>query len=266
VNAQRMVVLMYHRIGDAHNEWERQYCVSPATFAAHMQRLAREGMRAVSIDDFVAWLKGRRELPEQSFLLTFDDGFLGIHDHAAPVLRELGWPATVFLVTGLLGGRDEWCRLDNPSGETYPLLGPREIEALAADGFSFHSHTRSHPRLPTLNDAELIDQLAGSKADIERLLGGRCDFLAYPFGLADDRVVQTARAAGYAAAFSVRPGFNRRGEDAYRIRRLDVFGTDSAAMLARKVRMGSNGGSLRTLAGYYLGRVLARAGGRPGPG
>lgn len=260
MNAQRIAVLMYHRIGDAHNDWERKYCVSPGNFAAQMQMLASNGMQAVSIDTFISWLMGARELPVGSFLLTFDDGFLGVHEHVLPVLNELGWPATVFLVTGLLGGRDEWCREENPSGETYPLLGMREIKALMASGFSFHSHTRSHLQLPTLNDVELADQLSGSKADIERLLDIRCDYLAYPFGMVDERVVKAAQAAGYTAAFSVRPGFNRRGEERYRIRRLDVFGTDTPAMLKRKMYFGSNDGSLLYTMRYFRKRVLARLG------
>ena len=87
-SAQRIPVLMYHRIGSAHNDWERKYCVSPETFAAHMDTLARSGWKAISIDDFFVWLDGRAKLAEGAFLLTFDDGFLGVHDHAAPVLRR----------------------------------------------------------------------------------------------------------------------------------------------------------------------------------
>ena len=49
------------------------------------------------------------DLPDGSFLLTFDDGFLGVYEYAVPVLRDLGWPATVFLVSQRIGGRDDWC-------------------------------------------------------------------------------------------------------------------------------------------------------------
>lgn len=260
MSAVRVPVLMYHRVGEAHNDWERKYCVSPQRFSNHMRTLTRAGWRAVSIEDFFAWLDGRAELPEQSFLLTFDDGFLGVHEHAAPVLTALGWPATVFLVSQLIGQRDAWCEAHNPSGVTYPLMNASHIHELRGQGFSFHSHTRSHADLPTLGDQQLHDQLAGARADLQALLGEAVPYLAYPYGHYDDRVLQAAQAAGYLAAFSVQPGFNRRNVDRFRLRRLDVFGTDSAVALRRKITLGSNDGSLGHSMRYGANRVLARLG------
>lgn len=260
MNAARIPVLMYHRVGAAHNDWERKYCVSPQRFAEHMQTLERAGWRAVAIDDFFAWLDGSTELPEQSFLLTFDDGFLGVYEHAAPVLASLGWPATVFLVSQLIGQRDAWCETHNPSGATYPLMGASHIRELRNRGFSFDSHTRSHADLLTIDDNALLDQLAGARNDLQSLLGEAVDYLAYPYGRHDDRVLRAAQAAGYRAAFSVQPGFNRRDIDRFRLRRLDVFGTDSAAALRRKITLGSNDGSLGHSLKYFANRVLARFG------
>lgn len=260
MSAVRVPVLMYHRVGEAHNNWERKYCVSAARFADHMHMLAHAGWHAVSIDDFFAWLEGRSELPDQSFLLTFDDGFLGVHEHAAPVLQAFGWPATVFLVSQLIGQRDAWCESHNPSGVTYPLMDASHIRELREQGFSFHSHTRNHADLPTLDDPALTDQLAGARADLHALLGEDIPYLAYPYGHYDDRVLKASQAAGYRAAFSVQPGFNRRDIDRFRLRRLDVFGTDSAQALKRKITLGSNDGSLGNSIRYGLNRVLARLG------
>lgn len=260
MNSERIPVLMYHRVGNAHNKWEHKYCVSPQRFAEHMQILAHAGWQAVKIDDFFAWLDGSIELSEKSFLLTFDDGFLSVYEHAAPVLTTLGWPATVFLVSQLIGQRDAWCETHNPSGATYPLMDASHILHLRAQGFSFHSHTRSHADLPTLDDNALHSQLAGARDDLQTLLGETVNYLAYPYGRYDDRVLRATQAAGYRAAFSVQPGFNRRNIDRFRLRRLDVFGTDSAAVLRRKITLGSNNGSLAYTATYVLNRILARFG------
>ena len=260
MNVQRVVTLMYHRIGQANNEWERKYCVSPRLFAAQMGTLASQGMSAIAIDDFVAWLAGNRELPANSFLITFDDGFRGIRDHALPVLDQYHWPATVFLVSGLIGKRDEWTQPLNPDGATYPLLDANDIRDMAKWGVSFHSHTRTHPSLPTLDAAQLEDELIGCRTELEDLLGKPVDYLAYPFGHYDERVLNTCRQAGYKAAFSVQPGFNLQGADPFRVRRLDVFGTDSPAMLRRKVHFGTNDGSLRHTVRYYGERMLSHLG------
>jgi peptidoglycan/xylan/chitin deacetylase (PgdA/CDA1 family) len=251
---------MYHRVGKSHNEWESRYCIAPEQFDEHMHHLARRDMRACSLADFFAWLGQGKALPEGSFLLTFDDGFLGVYQHAAKVLQELGWPATVFLVSRLIGGQDEWCQTQNPSGATYPLLTAEHIRAMRDMGFTFQSHTRLHPDLSTLSEDDLIQELAGSRQDLEDLLGEPVRYLAYPYGRFNEQVLGTARAAGYQAAFSTQPGFNRHGVDPYRIRRLDIFGTDTPTMLARKIYFGSNDGSLRQTLRYYRGRVANKLG------
>jgi peptidoglycan/xylan/chitin deacetylase (PgdA/CDA1 family) len=261
--ANRVPVLMYHRVGDSRNDWEARYAITPANFAAHMSALARKGYQAVGIDALTAWLEGGPALPDKAVLITFDDGFRGVREHALPVLERLGWPFTVFLVSDLIGEQDFWTRASNPSGVTYPLLNADEIRDMQQRGVSFHSHTRSHPSLPTLDDAQLVEQLAGSRRALAPLLGHDVPYIAYPFGHLDERVEAATRAAGYRAAFSTQPGFNRRDVNRFRIRRLDVFGTDTPAILLRKMRLGSNDGSLGHAVRYYLDRVKSRL---PGAG
>ena len=256
--AERIPVLMYHRVGAARNAWEARYCVSPERFEHQMNALHGRGMQACSTDELVAWLLDGRPLADGSFVLTFDDGFMGVYEHALPALSALAWRATVFLVSGLIGKRDHWTAQANPAGVSYPLLGKREIAEMAKHGFSFQSHTRSHPDLRSLSALELAEELGGARCDLEDLLGGPVRYLAYPFGWHDQRVVDAAQASGYSAAFCTQPGFNRRSIDRYRIRRLEVYGTDSPAALLRKVALGTNDGSLWHSVRYYGARVAAR--------
>jgi peptidoglycan/xylan/chitin deacetylase (PgdA/CDA1 family) len=254
---------MYHRVGEAHNNWEARYTISPENFAAHMRALAGKGFRAVPIEALTDWLEGGPPLPEGALLITFDDGFRGVREHAMPVLEALNWPFSVFLVSDLLGTKDVWTRASNPDGRTYPLLDEDEIRDMQRRGASFHSHTRSHASLPTLDDAQLADQLAGSRAALAKLLGHGVPYIAYPFGHLDERVEAATRAAGYQAAFSTQPGFNRQDVNPFRIRRLDIAGTDTPAMLLRKIKLGSNDGSLGNTVRYYLDRLKSRL---PGAG
>lgn len=240
--AQRVPVLMYHRIGAAHNDWERKYCVGPEAFAAHMDVLARAGWKAVSIDDFFTWLDGGASLPEGAFLLTFD-GSRGVPDHA------------VRCCTGSAGRRRySWSanhrrarRMVREAQSGRPHLsadGSRTDPRAARRGFSFHSHTRDHADLPTLDDAALQAQLAGARHDLEALLGGT-GRLPLPLRALRERVLRQARHAGHTVPRSrYESGFNRPDVDRFRLRRLDVFGTDTPAMLRRKITLGSNDGRL----------------------
>jgi peptidoglycan/xylan/chitin deacetylase (PgdA/CDA1 family) len=264
MTATRVPVLMYHRVGKAHNDREARYAIHPDAFAAQMFALARNGYRAVGIDALVAWLEGGPSLPAGAIHVTFDDGFRGVYEHALPVMESLHWPFTVFLVTDLIGGEDEWTRASNPAGVTYPLLDRTEIQDMQRRGVDFHSHTRKHLSLPTLNDKQLTDQLAGSRRSLTSLLGQDVSYLAYPFGHHDDRVEAATRAAGYRAAFSTEPGFNRPDVNRFRIRRLDIFGTDTPSMLLRKIKFGTNDGSLSQAIRYYRNRVAGRIAGAVG--
>lgn len=262
-SAPRVPVLMYHRVGAIRNNWEARYAITPAAYAAHMDALANEGYRAVGLHAFVDWLAGGPELQPNAIVVTFDDGFRGVREHALPVMERLGWPFTVFLVSDLIGQEDHWTRSANPAGVTYPLLDAAEIRDMQQRGVSFHSHTRTHPSLPALDDAQLADQLCGARQRLSALLGHDVPYVAYPFGHLDDRVEAATRAAGYRAGFSTQPGFNRQGVNPYRIRRLDIAGTDAPGMLLRKIRLGSNDGSLAHAANYYMRRLKSRLGGQP---
>lgn len=256
-NTDRVAVLMYHRVGPVDRVDEARYAVTPGRFAAQMQALADAGFHAVRVDELVSWLDGGPALEPGSFVITFDDGYLGVREHAMPVLQRLGWPCTVFLVTDLLGSQDAWARFDHLETARHPLLSAEDVLAMREDGAAFHSHSRSHASLPQLDDATLAAELGGSRAALFGLLGlNEASYLAYPYGHFDARVESAARAAGYRAAFSVQPGFNRRGTPRFRIRRLDVFGTDTPRQLVRKVQLGSNDGSLRKALHYYWRQAL----------
>ena len=157
-NALRIPVLMYHRLGTPDHAHDI-YCISPALFAAHMHVLAGAGYQAVSIDAFHAWRNGTLSLPDGAFVLTFDDGFTGVYDFAAPVLIEMGWTATVFLVAGKLGGLSDWQVTVDEQMRAHPLMDDVQLKSLAKQGFSLHSHSLLHRDLTTLDETVLLEDL-----------------------------------------------------------------------------------------------------------
>ena len=150
-----MIVLMYHRVGSARNAWEARYAIRPERFEAHMLALAQRGMHPVSMDALSDWLESGASLSAGAFVLTFDDGFRDVREHALPVLERLRWPFTIFLVSNLVGTEDVWTRASNPDGTTYPLLNAEEILDMQRRRVGFHSHTSSHASLPSLDDDRL---------------------------------------------------------------------------------------------------------------
>lgn len=258
MTAVRIPVLMYHRIGDQSTGWDRHYSVTPRTFARQMEALAHRGYRASSLEAFLGWRRQTSALPEKSLLVTFDDGFAGVFDHALPVLRDLQWPFTVFMVSGKIGQPADWSLTPSSMDRSRCLMGAAELESLLTAGASIQSHGTSHRDLTNLDDGDLEGELIQSREALATLTGQAVKAIAYPFGRHDERVAHFTRQAGYEAAFSVLPGFNRPQTAPFALHRLDVFGTDSSAQLLRKVKFGSNDGSLTQSLRYLTQRIALR--------
>src|SRR5207248_4743496 len=103
-------------------------------------------------------------------------------------------------------------------------------------GWEVGSHTATHPLLPDLDDAVLEDELAGSRATIERRLGS-CETLAYPYGRADERTAAAAARAGYLAAFTL--GRAHRPDEPRRRPRLDLRSVDDGLRLRLRLSGGA---------------------------
>ena len=100
-----------------------------------------------------------------------------------------------------------------------------DVRALHAAGMDVESHGRRHRVLQTLDDDALADELAGSRADLERETGRQVRAIAYPVGrtiASEPRIRHAVAAAGYRVGFTNASGMNSlwRGVDAYDVRRL----------------------------------------------
>jgi peptidoglycan/xylan/chitin deacetylase (PgdA/CDA1 family) len=253
-----VLVLMYHEVRRVPKSEERPYIISPASFTAHIRALRAAGYLPCSLGDFSAWATGRGKLSSNAVLLTFDDGYRGVFEHAYPLLHSEALPFAVFIVSSALGATDSWLRDIQRKHPGYPLMSGAHLIELARAGVGIGSHSRTHANLAMLDSETLREEVYGSRAELEDLLGQRIDCFAYPYGRLNDRVRDTVSEAGYACAFSTRSGSNHPGSDPLLVRRIDVYGTDTANALLRKLRFRTNDGSMRAAGLYYVRRALAR--------
>lgn len=95
-----LAVLTYHRVAPpgSRPDLHAGLCIAPDAFADQARLLAARA-EPVGIDDVLAAADGRAALPPRAVLVTFDDAYADIEEHAWPVLRELGIPAVMFVPT-----------------------------------------------------------------------------------------------------------------------------------------------------------------------
>jgi peptidoglycan/xylan/chitin deacetylase (PgdA/CDA1 family) len=102
-----VLILSYHRVVPNIEEAEREaffgLLVSVETFRRHLE-VVKECYEALSLDEAVGVLRGERKTDRAVAVITFDDGYRDVYEHALPVLRELGLPATVFIPTAYANG------------------------------------------------------------------------------------------------------------------------------------------------------------------
>ena len=218
-------VLAYHAIADIPGSARfAAYGVRPDDFRWQLRVLERAGYHFVSADEVVHFVRGSGGLPSRPVLLTFDDCFATVLEHALPILEERRVPAVAFAVTNRLGGTNDWSRA--PGAPQLPLLDLEGLRRLAQSGVEIGSHSRTHRQLPGVSAGELADEVAGSCEELHAKALGPVRLFAYPYGESNERVQSAVESAGYQIAFTVDPGFVQPGVDPYRIPRIEILRRD----------------------------------------
>jgi peptidoglycan/xylan/chitin deacetylase (PgdA/CDA1 family) len=183
-----------------------------------MERLARAGYRAIGAEELLACASGQRATGVREIVITFDDAYRGLRDHAFPVLYGMGWPALCFVITDYAGSLNRWDVAYG--GRRFAHLSWRDMRRWEARGMAFGSHSAAHSRLTWLPLDTLRRDLDRSRIALAEALDAPLGVVSYPFGAAGARERSAAREAGFAAGLTLASRW--RGES-MAIPRLPVY-------------------------------------------
>jgi peptidoglycan/xylan/chitin deacetylase (PgdA/CDA1 family) len=169
------VVLLYHHVAE---DTPASTSVRPARFAEHLDWLIEHEYRVLPLEPLLEALRSGRPVPDRAVAITFDDAWVSVHEIAAPMLAERGFPFTVFVNTDAVDARQG------------PVMSWDQLRALDAMGGTLGSHSASHDHLPALRDGEStaawqqrIDaDLQRAVRRIEEETGQGATLFAYPYG------------------------------------------------------------------------------------
>jgi len=238
-------ILTYHSIDSSGSP----VSVSEQAFRAHVRFLGSGRVSVVPLADLSSMPDDR-----DAVALTFDDGFKNFATSGQPVLKEMGFPATIFVVADAVGGTNAWGGRAVPGIPTLPLMDWGELESATDAGFEIGAHTRTHPDLTALQPSQLEDETAGSAERIGAELGQRPARFAYPYGAVNDAVASFVREKfDQAVTTELRP--LRTGEDRALLPRLDAWYFRNAGQLEewgspafrRRIWIRAQGRRVRTL-------------------
>ena len=259
---EELTVLGYHEIAERGEALVPTYAVTPTSFVRQMDWLRNHGYHFVGVGDVLAAREGRRPLPRRAVLVTFDDGYQSVYDHAWPVLKMFRIPAVINVVGGWL----EKTGTVNFDGKELPrgrLLSWKELREMRESGLveigshSFDLHrglagnpqgnlqpagtTRRYLAAQARYEDEatyrkrIEDDLARNSALIRRHTGKPPRVMAWPYGRYNESARDVAVRLGMPIGLTLDDGANLPDTPLWGLRRILVEGGMTLWDLEREI-------------------------------
>jgi peptidoglycan/xylan/chitin deacetylase (PgdA/CDA1 family) len=192
--------------------------VLKTAFEEQMRFLKENGYCVITLDKLVDFLNFNDQIPDKSVVITFDDGWRSFYDFAFPVLKDYGFPATLFVYPDFIGNKEalSWGQItelaENGIDIQCKIQTPRHMAKLGKKG-SFKAYFEALER-----------EVFQSKGLIEQKLNRECKYVAYPQGATSNLVTAMLKKSGYHAAFTTKQGSNPFFVNDYMINRSVISG------------------------------------------
>jgi peptidoglycan/xylan/chitin deacetylase (PgdA/CDA1 family) len=225
-------LLAYHQVAEDGPPQLAPFRVSPALFKEQMRFLRDRGYYSISVPEWAFCVATRRCLLGRPVAITFDDGYTDFAANAWPVLKEMDFRATVFVVASRVGSVADWNREADPPPA---LLGWAELRALHQAGTMIASHCNVHRDLTGMSDEEIVQDAAEARAAFRRELATEVTCVAFPWGKSDSRVRLALGQAGYVSGVGITGELSTLGDEPLNLPRIEIFGGDNVDIFARKI-------------------------------
>ncbi|MBS4192251.1 polysaccharide deacetylase family protein [Bacillus sp. FJAT-49705] len=227
--ASKVVVLMYHQVIPKKKLKKHHFqdngeleetIITLENFQSQMDYLKENHYTVLSLKEFELFMTGEKRVPAKSVLLTFDDGFKNVFEFAYPVLKDHGFPAVHFLITGLITKENVHYK---PALHQYASID--EVRK-SADVFDYGNHTNMFHQ-KNKNDMSFVTAYdkAEVKEDLVRAnewLGQSITFAA-PYGEYNEETLEILQELNTKMAFTVNPGYAEPFGRSLEIPRWQVF-------------------------------------------
>jgi|GEM_PF-5024786 len=215
-------VLMYHKLTTDPKK-TNSLTILKSTFSSHMNYLKTHGYNTISLDQLLNYISKNSPLPKNPVVLTFDDGYVSNYTIAYPILKANKQKATVFAIA-------------NNTDKYTSFLTSKQLKEMDANNFRVENHTYNHDNLASLSYAKQLASITKSKQILEKILGRKEVYIAYPFGSYNANTLKAAKAAGCKMGLTTDNGVTSRKDNLYKIHRKFVNSTDSLSTLAKKLK------------------------------
>lgn len=200
----RVAVLCYHNIATEDekqnfpDEWD--WTITVDNFKEHLEFFKNHHYKTLTMDEFYNWKKGNLELPYNSVLITFDDGFLSNYEYAFPLLKEYNMNATVFVVGSFIKNSNETDWTGNiKTYMTKDILSNLKNEYPNIEVYS-HSYNLHYEGAIKQNESVLLEDINTFNNFYQKT-----NIFCYPFGQFNENIENALKKCNYKLAFRYGP-------------------------------------------------------------
>lgn len=249
----KFIILLYHKIGK-YSETSRfpGLYVTEDNFDRQIKYLKNKGYNFITLSELKAlydyfYSDTAKDKPDITGIkagnilngslkfvaLTFDDGSKSLYAKGLGVMSDNNVRGTVFMVSGLIGGMNEW---DIKNGEQADeMLNLDELKTMVDYGIEIGAHTVTHPHLTEISADESFSEMKSSKSELEKLLKTDINFFAYPYGDYNEEVKELAKKAGFSGACITRTGIVKNNSDFFALKRVAIRHNTDFFKFKRKI-------------------------------
>ena len=224
-------VFVYHSIDHS----QASISLAPEIFEQHIDYLRSRRISLLSCTEAIAQQQAGTIL-RKSAILTFDDAYTTIEPWIENLLSQKE-TATIFVPSVWIGQSNKW-DINRREIAQIKIMTADQLKALKAKGCDFGAHTRTHPNLTEISTQDLRTELVGVREELKEQIDDIALTIAYPYGAHNDKVIETAEKAGYAAGFTTQLGYLDAQTDLLRIPR---FPTNISLQVFRLIVHGGYG-------------------------
>ena len=188
---QHGVILQYHHVN---SHTPAVTSISPQKFEEHLELIESQGFQVLPLETMINQIKLGVAFKSNTLAITFDDNYRSIYENAFPLLKQRGWPFTIFVNPK-----------DIKSSNNGFILSWDELKEMKHNGATIANHTQSHWHLLKREKNEskkawqdrIKQDIQAAQHKLEAKLGKTPKWLAYPYGEFNEDLKKLTQSMGY---------------------------------------------------------------------
>lgn len=227
-------VLLYHHIANKNFGGgkrlfvlrENKNDVKYSSFAEQMEHLGEHKFEVIGISKIIQQSMNREKLKRHSVAITFDDGYESFLLNAYPFFKKSNYEVTIFVIVDKIGKAR--------------FLTWEQLRMLNKEGIDIQSHTLSHHPLEIQSEKEILKELVISKQILEEKLSKKIEYISFPQGSYNSKIIEMARQVGYLGCLtSDIKLFDEEEKYEYKLGRIPILGTYDINIF-KEIAVGNN--------------------------